>query len=256
MSGAGASGQVMPWLAAIASQALDFIYTPQCALCEGVLHHGRALCDACDGDLPRLPAPFCAICGEPFEGRIEGDFQCRNCCELAFAFEFARPAMRWDERTRELIHQLKYHRAIHLAAELGRLAAEAFADERLQPALDAKWPLVPVPLHRSRFQHRTFNQAAEIARVVAEHTGLPVVAALKRTRRTDTQTLLGRRQRLKNLQGAFALTHAGRRQLVQSAAGVILIDDVLTTGSTVDACALTLRHAGFKRVWVVTVMRG
>ncbi len=256
MSEAGACGQVKSWLAAMASRALDCIYTPQCALCGEVLKNARALCEACDRELPRLRPPFCERCAEPFDGCIEGAFQCQNCRELEFAFEFARPAMLWDERTRDLVHQLKYARAIHLAVELGRLAAEAFADARMRPALDAGWPLVPVPLHRSRFQHRNFNQAAEIARVVAKQTGLPVLAALKRTRCTDTQALLGRKQRLENLKGAFALTAAGRRQLATSAEGVILIDDVLTTGSTVDACATTLRRAGFKRVWVVTVMRG
>jgi len=238
------------------ARLLDLVYTPQCALCGEVLKYGRSLCDGCAGELPRLTPPFCAKCAEPFHGRIEGEFQCHNCGELAFAFEFARPAMLRDERTRELVHQLKYGRAIHLAEELGRLAAEAFTDERLQPALAAQWPLVPVPLHRSRFQHRNFNQAAEIARVVAQLTGLPLLAALARIRRTDTQALLGRKERLKNLHGAFALTSAGRRHLDTSAAGAILIDDVLTTGSTVEACASTLRRAGFEAVLVVTVMRG
>lgn len=240
----------------MASNVLDFIYTPQCELCGKVLKHGRSLCECCDGELPRLRSPFCEQCAEPFDGKIEGKFQCPNCSELAFSFEFARSAMICDARTRDLVHQLKYHRAIHLAEELGRLAAEAFTDERFRPALAAGWPLVPVPLHRSRFQHRNFNQAAEIARVAANHTGLPVLAALKRSRATDTQTLLGRQERLKNLHGAFALTRAGRRQLEQSAAGVILIDDVLTTGSTAEACASTLRRAGFKTVLAVTVMRG
>jgi ComF family protein len=155
-----------------------------------------------------------------------------------------------------LVHQLKYGRCIHLAAELGRLAMAAFTDDRLQPAVAANWPLVPVPLHRSRFQRRTFNQAAEISRVLALYTGLPVLAALRRIRATDTQALLGRKQRLENLHGAFAITAAGRRQLETSAAGVILVDDVLTTGSTMEACAATLRRAGFKTVLAVTVMRG
>ncbi|KAB2642736.1 MAG: ComF family protein [Verrucomicrobia bacterium] len=242
----------------LATRLLDFVYTPQCALCGVVLRDGRSLCDSCNRDLPRLPRPFCEKCGEPFHGHIEGPFQCPNCGELDFAFGFARPVMLRDERTRLLIHQLKYGRAIHLASELGRLAAEAFDDERLGPALQANWPLVPVPLHRARLQHRNFNQATEIARVVAKHTALPVLAALKRIRRTDTQALLGRRARLNNLRGAFALTSAGRRHLANPASGTgaILIDDVLTTGSTVEACAATLRRAGFKCVLVVTVMRG
>ena len=241
----------------LADRLLDFIYTPQCALCERVLQDGRSLCDSCNRDLPRLTPPFCEKCGEPFQGRIDEPFQCPNCGELDFAFAFARPAMLRDERTRQLIHQLKYSRAIHLAAELGRLATEAFSDVRLRPALSANWPLVPVPLHRSRLQHRNFNQAAEIARIVAKLTSLPVLAALKRIRRTDTQTMLGRRDRLHNLHAAFALTSAGHRHLNSTGGpGVVLIDDVLTTGSTAQACATTLRHAGFKTVLVVTVMRG
>lgn len=240
----------------LAARLLDLVYTPQCALCGVVLRHGRSLCGPCAGDLPRLTPPFCGKCGEPFHGRIEGEFQCHNCGELEFTFEFARPALALDERTRNLVHQLKYGRAIHLADELGRMAAEAFSDGRFQQALAGRWPLVPVPLHRSRFQMRNFNQAAEIARVVAMHTGLPVLGALARIRRTDTQALLGRRERLKNLRGAFALTAAGRRYLTNSSAGVILIDDVLTTGSTIDACAATLRRAGFKTVLAAAVMRG
>jgi ComF family protein len=235
---------------------LDWVYPPACALCGGGLHDGRSLCDGCDAGLPRLAAPFCERCGEPFEGRIDGDFRCPNCSELTFAFEFARAAMVWDEGTRDLVHQLKYRRAIHLAEELGRLAAEAFGDPRFATALGAGWPLVPVPLHRSRLQHRYFNQAAEIARVIGRHTGLPVVPVLKRIRRTDTQTKLSRKERLNNLRGAFAVTRAGRRWLAQAPAGAILVDDVLTTGSTVEACATTLRAAGFQRVQVVTVMRG
>jgi ComF family protein len=235
---------------------LDWVYTPQCALCGVVLHDGRSLCETCNRELPRLTPPFCGKCGEPFQGVIQDGFQCPNCSELAFSFEFARPAMVRDERTRDLVHQLKYGRAIHLAEELGRLAVESLADERFRPALLAKWPLVPVPLHRARFQYRNFNQAAEIARVVANHSGLPVLAALKRIRATNTQALLGRKQRLNNLRGAFAITRAGRRHLAKSTRGVILIDDVLTTGSTVEACAATLRRAGFKTVLVVTVMRG
>ena len=235
---------------------LDGLYPPSCAVCGVSLKHGRALCDACDRDLPRLAAPFCECCGEMFQGKIDGPFACPNCHELAYAFEFARPAMVRDERTLDLIHRLKYNRQIHLARELGRLARESFADPRLVPALEGSWPLVPVPLHRRRLQHRHFNQAWEIARVLGGHTGLPVLTALCRTRQTDTQTRLTRKQRMENLRGAFAITRQGRRWIESSPDGAVLIDDVLTTGSTVNECAKTLKHAGFQRIFVVTVMRG
>ena len=240
------------WLAS----SLDLLYPPQCAVCSTTLSDGRALCAACDEDLPRLVDPFCNSCGESFPGEIEGTFACPNCHHLKFAFEFARPAMIRDDRTLEMIHRLKYSRELHLAKDLGRLAAGSFGDPRLAPALAGNWPLVPVPLHRRRFQHRHFNQAEEISRALARHTGLPVLKALKRIRATGHQTALTRAQRMENLRGAFVITRAGSHSVGQSPAGAVLVDDVLTTGSTVNECAKILRRAGFRSIFVVTVMRG
>lgn len=241
---------------ALASRALDLLYPASCAVCQTSLSNGRALCESCDADLPRLVEPFCKSCGEAFDGQIDGEFSCPNCSHLKFSFAFARPAMVRDDRTLEMIHRLKYGRELHLAKDLGRLASESFADPRLAPALDGKWPLVPVPLHRRRFQHRYFNQAEEIARVLSVHTNLPVVKALARIRATGHQTALTRAQRLENLRGAFQVTRAGIRQISQMPDGVVLVDDVLTTGSTVDECAKTLRRAGIQQVFIITVMRG
>jgi len=237
-------------------QILDLIYPQACALCGVGLTHGRALCDNCSMDLPRLEEPFCGMCGEMFQGKIDGPFSCPNCQDLKFSFAFARPALAHDEGTLGLIHRLKYGRQIHLARELGHLASEAFADRRLAPALAEKWPLVPVPLHRSRLRHRHFNQSAEISRILAARTGLPVLNALRRIRRTDTQTQLSRKERLANLRGAFVVTRQGQRWIESAPEGAVLVDDVLTTGSTVNECAKVLRSAGFSEVVVVTVMRG
>ena len=239
-----------------AARLLDLLYPPECALCGTALTCGQALCAGCRADLPRLAEPFCQVCGEMFHGQIHGPFACPNCHDLTLAFEFARPATARDPRTLELIHRLKYRRQIHLAAELGRLARESFADPRLARALAEAWPLVPVPLHRQRLRHRHFNQAEEIALALAAELGLPVLQALRRTRSTETQTRLNRQQRMANLRGAFAVTRQGRRWIESSPPGAVLIDDVLTTGSTVHECAKTLRRAGCRQVWVVTVMRG
>lgn len=240
----------------LASRLLDLVYPPVCGLCGIPLREGRALCGACAGDLPRIASPCCEVCGEMVEGRVDGEFSCPNCHGLDFAFRFARPALRRDERTMRLIHRMKYGREIHLAGELGRLALESFQDERWQPALEGRWPLVPVPLHRSRMRHRHFNQAAEIARIVSTDSGLSVVPALKRVRATETQTHLKRARRLENLQGAFALTRQGRIWAESMPEGAVLVDDVLTTGSTVHAAATVLRQAGVRQVVVLAVMRG
>lgn len=238
------------------SRMLDLLYPPSCSLCDKRLSDGAALCAACRAGLPRLEEPFCLRCGEMFFGEIDDGFECPNCHKLSFAFQFARPAMVRDDPTLELIHRLKYGRQIHLAEPLGGLAFEAFADPRLEIALRGGWPLVPVPLHRRRLRHRYFNQAAEIARVLGKHTGLPVIEALRRNKATETQTQLSRKQRMKNLQGAFGLSGKGRNLLKGKPAGVVIVDDVLTTGATVNACAKVLRRAGLRRIVVVTVMRG
>ncbi len=211
--------------------------------------------------MPVIAPPFCDVCGESFDGQIDGPFDCPNCKEISFHFEFARAAMDRSAETLELIHRLKYGREIHLARELGILACGAFADRRLAIARDEKWPLVPVPLHWGRQRDRQFNQAEEIARVVGKESGLPMVRSLKRVRRTLTQTRLSRKQRMENLKGAFAIRKPPFRATatvdhLTDTPGVILVDDVFTTGSTVDECAKILRKAGARRVAVLTVMRG
>ena len=236
-----------------AIDGLDWLYPPVCEICGLGLSDGKALCEPCAEDLPRIAPPFCDVCGEHFQGLIDGPFDCPNCKAISFHFEFARAAMDRCNATLELIHRLKYGREIHLGAELGRLACRAFADRRLAVALEEKWPLVPVPLHRSRQMERQFNQAEEIARSIAIETGLPVTRLLKRARRTETQTRLSRKQRMENLRGAFTL----RESFPETPPpGYLLVDDVFTTGSTVDECAKVLRKAGAGRIAVLTVMRG
>lgn len=231
--------------------ALDAVYPPVCHLCGGVEGGSGGLCVACEEDLPGLQAPFCGRCGEEFDGRIEGDFACPNCRGQKLHFEFARAGASRSEGVMKLIHDMKYGRRLEVAPALGRLAERAFADERLRVVMDEGWPLVPVPLHRGRERWRHFNQAREIARELAARRGLEMADLLRRVKRTGTQTRLTRAKRLKNLRGAFvALPGLGERP------GVVLVDDVFTTGATVNECARTLRRAGVQKVIVVTVMRG
>ncbi|MCW1925860.1 ComF family protein [Luteolibacter arcticus] len=235
----------------------DLIYPGRCHRCGAGLAEGRSLCEGCAAELPSLGEPFCRQCGEEFEGQIEGAFECSNCRDQTFSFEFARPALPLHPDLLEMIHDLKYARRIELGNELGRLAGRAFEeDPRLATALAEGWPLVPVPLHRRRLLWRQFNQAEEIARPLSRQTGLPLCRALVRTRRTDSQTSLSRAQRLNNLRGAFDLSRAGKRFAAGKPLGAVLVDDVFTTGATTSECARVLRKAGIQKVVVVTVMRG
>jgi len=242
--------------AGVCGPLLDVLYPPCCELCEMPLRGGRALCGDCADALPRLDEPFCAHCGQPFFGELEGGITCPNCQGSKLGFKFARPVLRRCNESMELVHRLKYQRQGYVASELGRIAAEALDDPRFEHAMAECWPIVPVPLHRSRQYHRQFNQAAEIAHAMRAVTGLPVCHALRRVKATQTQTALHRRQRFENLKGAFGLTRAGRRLAGSRPAGVILLDDVLTTGSTLGTCARVLRKAGCANVVAVAVVRG
>lgn len=185
-----------------------------------------------------------------------GDFNCPNCHDLKFHFKFARSALQRDTQTLKLIHELKYRRGNHLSQTLAALAAEALLDGRFQVALAEKWPLIPVPLHHKRLQQRRFNQAEEICHFLSQSTHLPTFKALKRIRCTSEQARLHRKERLMNLDKAFAVTTLGERVAMSYRSGVILVDDVFTTGSTTNECAKALRKVGVQCVIVLTVMRG
>jgi ComF family protein len=152
-----------------------------------------------------------------------------------------------DGALRAIIHALKYDGRRSLARPLAALMRE-----RGGHILAGAACVVPVPLHASRRRERGFNPAADLAR----HLGVPVVFALRRTRATATQTGLPAAQRHRNVRGAFALSRAGRRLCRTAPAIVVLVDDVQTTGATLDACARALAGAGIQEVRAITAARG
>ena len=232
--------------------AADLLYPPACAGCATALRHGEYLCGPCAETVARIAPPFCAVCSQHFEGEIPADppFTCRDCRAYGYAFQCAVSARRHIKLAQDLVVRFKYGHEYYLRRPLSDWLAEAFrADPRLhvQPA-DA---LVPVPLHPRRRRERTFNQAAVLARLLGRRVDLPVWPALRRVRFTETQTALTRAERLVNLRGAFV--PAPRRPV--TGAHLLLIDDVFTTGSTVDECARVLCRAGAASVRVLTVTR-
>lgn len=237
----------------LVSRALDFLYPAACHLCERGLTHGRHLCRPCRENLHDIEPPFCARCGECYDGDIQTEFICPNCHRLEFSFDFARAALHSDGGGRALVHDFKYMRQIHLADELARLALTALDDCRFLPFLTNSL-IVPVPLHWARQRRRRFNQAEEIAKKLSGHTQIPMRNALKRTRNTQTQTRFSRAKRLENLDSAFALKRRHQTSVLNKS--VILLDDVFTTGSTANECAKVLKSSGAERIAVLTVLRG
>lgn len=168
---------------------------------------------------------------------------CPRCRRLPRAIDRARAIGQYDGALRSIVHALKYDGRRSLAKPLGALMRERGAD-MIAGALYA----VPVPLHPRRRRMRGFNQAADLA----AHLGLPVCAALRRVRATAPQADLPAARRHANVRGAFAATRAARRL---AGATVVLVDDVSTTGATLDACARALKTAGVAEVRAITAAR-
>ncbi len=230
---------------------LDLLYPRRCMGC-GVSSPEtfRYVCWDCWSDAARVEPPFCALCGDPVAGAVDHDFICYSCSAETPAFDGARSAVRYDGVVGEALRQLKYEKALWLAPDMAKL---------LHNCVDAEYPgctfdlLVPVPLHHVRRRTRGYNQSAILAHELGRRIGSPVASRLlKRIRPTATQTNLTAKQRLSNVVGAFQ--HGREKRL--AGRRVLLVDDVMTTGATVNACAKTLKEGGAASVHVVTAARG
>lgn len=236
-------------LRAAADGLLAVLLAPRCAACERPLErptHG-AVCASCWNAIPRITPPLCDSCGDPLPTwrptSIESA-RCPRCRRRRVAIDRGRGAGVYDGSLRQILHAFKYDGRRTLAAPLARLMADAGRD--LLATADV---IVPVPLHRRRERARGFNQARDLA-VQLEY---PVADILRRTRATPSQTDLPAGRRHANVRGAFEV----RLRLRAPIDGriVVLIDDVTTTGATLEACARVLKDAGAREVRALTAAR-
>ena len=229
--------------------AVSLLYPPVCTLCGGKTRAGEYLCERCEAKATPIVAPFCQQCSEPFEGAIATAFTCANCAHRTIHFDAAVAAYRGRGIVRQIIHDFKYGRQIHLRHLVARWLYAAFDDERLRGReFDM---IVPVPLHPARQRERGFNQANLLAELLTAQISIPSKPVLKRVRYTTTQTALDRAERMENLHNAFRL----RRNANVRGLRVLLIDDVLTTGSTLSECARILKRSGAISVHAATAAR-
>jgi ComF family protein len=212
------------------------------------------VCEACLGKIVPLEGLLCRICGEKLfsvHTQTEGGALCGMCRRAAPRFRKAVSYGAYDGALRELIHLFKYHRIKPAGRLLGRFLNHAVAGT----GLPGSFLLVPVPLWRNKRQERGFNQAEAIARAFmsARPSGSIQLdtASLSRTRETASQTGLTRHQRRANVRGAFAVTRPERIR----GRSIFLVDDVMTTGTTVNECSRVLLRAGAREVFVATVAR-
>jgi ComF family protein len=233
----------------IVGAAASLFYPPTCAVCEASVEQSDYLCGDCQQRAPRIVAPFCAKCSEPFPGAITQTFSCANCEHRKLHFDCAVAAYRSRGLVRKVLHQFKYGKQRHLRHPIAQWLRESLGDPRLRGRhFDV---IVPVPLHPARERERGFNQAALIAELLADSAAVAARPVLERIRYTTTQTAYDRAERMENLHGAFRL----RKNRDVRGLHVLLIDDVLTTGSTLSECARVLRASGAVSVHAATAAR-
>ena len=229
----------MDQIHAVLSGLLDLFYPPRCPGCGRM---GSLFCEKCRAQIQFIESPCCRRCGRP----LPQSGLCPGCQGVLSHLDGIMAVAVFAEPLRQAIHSLKYENGVALAAPLGAIMTEAW--HRLDlPAADL---ILPVPLHGRRLAERGYNQSALLAGVLGRGVGVPVDEhLLSRHRATIPQVGLSQQQRQQNVENAFAC----RNGLLDKA--VVVVDDVCTTGATLEACAQVLRDAGAMSVWGFTLAR-
>lgn len=238
----------------IARSLADFCFPRRCVLCNALLDRelidaGGETCGSCTGSLKALPEHHCTRCAYPFETEGIGSHLCQECLTSDPPFDRAGSVWCYEEPVQSAILNFKFH---------GRTYLRSFFSKAMTRRLRERWEggrwdlIIPVPLHGSKLRKRGYNQALLIALDVARASRVPVSrSVLRKIRRTSAQSVLSRDERRTNVVSAFEVAEAraihGKR--------VLLIDDVMTTGSTLRECAKTLKESGAERVDCLTLAR-
>lgn len=225
---------------------LDIIYPPRCSICGEFLSKNRFVedpfCQGCANGFTPLVSPICPICSTPFSSGVETDHFCEDCLRNRPEYEEICAPYLYEGTVLEAIHRFKYGAKVRLGKILGR-HLERFAETRIRKTENLL--TVPVPLHGKRLRERGFNQSLLLARHVARRlkTGLDYLS-VRRLRYTLPQTGLGKKGRRKNVRAAFRVVTPD----AVKGKTVLLVDDVATTGNTLNECAGALKRAGCEKV--------
>ena len=230
----------------VAKTVLDLLFPPLCIGCRAAVSE-PGFCATCWSNITFLDGPGCACCGLPFAVALDGETLCAACLATPPAFDSARAILAYDEHSRGAILALKHADRLDLVPGFTRWLGRSG-----RTLLENSDVVVPVPLHPLRLWRRRYNQAAELARRLAREWRLAYDPVLIRKRPTPSQgAMASAKARRRNVMGAFAVADpakvAGKR--------VLLLDDVLTTGATAQACARALKRAGAAKVHVLALAR-
>ena len=225
----------------------ELIFPRRCPVCDGIIDKdGEIICDGCRDTLRIIEEPYCMKCGRKLNC---DEALCGECTSNMHEFESGRCVFVYDELMKESIYRFKYAGRAEYAEYYGKMAVKLYGNYIGKIKPDA---LIPVPLHKSRYIKRGYNQAEEIARVIGRELGIRVFDdVLIRAENTKVQKKLGAGARQNNLKKAFKI---GSNSVKLST--VILIDDIYTSGSTIDACASVLKTAGIREVYYIVLGMG
>jgi ComF family protein len=228
----------------------SLVFPAPCRICEATLDTASRIpiCEACRDSLRPIAGPVCETCGRPFVS-VKAGPRCHACRREIYGFDVARSYGPYNDAMVRAILLLKYDGVLPLGRWFAARLAGIVASHPKEFAADV---VVPVPLHPARLRERGYNQAELIARPLARRLGLPLRSyLLVRTKPRPEKLKLTRRERWETVRGAYALRERARVDNLR----VLLVDDVMTTGATLDACSRALRRAGASRVAALTVAR-
>jgi len=246
--------QLARWLESFGGALTSVVFPAGCLLCDALLTHARRipLCETCLASFQRIAPPICGICGQPLQGAAEpseGEPVCRDCVVGKFGFQLARSFGVYEGALARAIVLLKYERIEPLGLFFAMRLVELV---RTDPRLSSADVVVPVPLHRQKHRDRGYNQVDLFARPLAGRLHMPYrPILLMRSRPRPEKHLLSQEERWEAVRGAFVMRRGGRVDNLR----VLLLDDVMTTGATLDACARALGEAGARSVLALTIAR-
>lgn len=225
----------------IVSDLVDFIFPPYCAVCEVPLQPDeRVVCENCFQYIRFITPPFCQRCGRPLKRAVAG---CRKCKDHKLNLARIRALGLYDDTLLSIIHLLKYEQKPSLAKRLGRMMSVVVLADHVLSRAEL---VIPVPLHPVRYRERGYNQSELLAGALADSIGLSLVTnVLVRKKNTKSQTNLSPEERFDNVAGAFGVKEPN----ILKDKRVLLVDDVMTTGSTLYACAEALLSGGANEVY-------
>lgn len=229
---------------------LNYIYPPRCISCSELVQETGGFCGACWAKLNFITSPYCRVCSLefPFDPGGGNDI-CLKCLSTPPSYDLARTVLRFDEHSKKLIHNFKYYDSTFIASDFAKIIAKMH-----QKILSKADYVIPVPMHKWKRLFRFYNQAQVLASEISKELNIKMLPdILLKTRYGKSQTGLSKKQREENLRGTIAVDK--QKKLLLKEKIVILVDDVMTTGSTVNLCASKLKRAGAKEVIVICLAR-